>query len=184
MVEGGGRRRTARHEAATIDAGGGRGRAASPGGQACAWEDGRPRRAGTRVGADMNRAAGAVGGRPPRPPRRRRGGRRRADPASRWACGHDGIGPPPLRGRKCVRGRSRDLPGGEEPFRERLRRRGHPEPSRQAPVAQLDRAPDYESGGQEFESLRARHLPSRFQKPSPNGCADLRKSWPDFSPCP
>ena len=30
-----------------------------------------------------------------------------------------------------------------------------------APVAQLDRAPDYESGGQEFESLRARHFPSR-----------------------
>ena len=30
--------------------------------------------------------------------------------------------------------------------------------SRKAPVAQLDRAPDYESGGQEFESLRARHL--------------------------
>src|SRR5579871_3050030 len=28
---------------------------------------------------------------------------------------------------------------------------------RHAPVAQLDRAPDYESGGQEFESLRARH---------------------------
>ena len=27
----------------------------------------------------------------------------------------------------------------------------------QAPVAQLDRAPDYEFGGQEFESLRARH---------------------------
>jgi hypothetical protein len=27
-----------------------------------------------------------------------------------------------------------------------------------APVAQLDRAPDYESGGQEFESLRARHF--------------------------
>jgi hypothetical protein len=26
-----------------------------------------------------------------------------------------------------------------------------------APVAQLDRAPDYESGGQEFESLRVRH---------------------------
>ena len=31
-------------------------------------------------------------------------------------------------------------------------------PSENAPVAQLDRAPDYESGGQEFESLRARHL--------------------------
>ena len=29
-------------------------------------------------------------------------------------------------------------------------------PSENAPVAQLDRAPDYESGGQEFESLRAR----------------------------
>ena len=28
---------------------------------------------------------------------------------------------------------------------------------RQAPVAQLDRAPDYESGGQEFESSPARH---------------------------
>ena len=28
-----------------------------------------------------------------------------------------------------------------------------------APVAQLDRAPDYESGGQEFESLRVRHFP-------------------------
>ena len=30
-------------------------------------------------------------------------------------------------------------------------------PAGKAPVAQLDRAPDYESGGQEFESLRARH---------------------------
>src|SRR5581483_9244975 len=40
-------------------------------------------------------------------------------------------------------------------------RRGSPRGSRffrdlTAPVAQLDRAPDYESGGQEFESLRAR----------------------------
>ena len=37
------------------------------------------------------------------------------------------------------------------------------------PVAQLDRAPDYESGGWEFESLRARqkketgHLTAGFQ---------------------
>jgi hypothetical protein len=30
--------------------------------------------------------------------------------------------------------------------------------AKNAPVAQLDRAPDYESGGQEFESLRARHF--------------------------
>jgi hypothetical protein len=30
--------------------------------------------------------------------------------------------------------------------------------AKNAPVAQLDRALDYESRGQEFESLRARHL--------------------------
>ena len=61
--------------------------------------------------------------------------------------------------------RSRGLPGGEEPFRQRLRRRGHlPDTSRQAPVAQLDRAPDYESGGQRFESFRARHLLPKTRK--------------------
>src|SRR3954471_24811716 len=38
------------------------------------------------------------------------------------------------------------------------RQRGHRTPATNAPVAQLDRAPDYESGGQEFESLRARQL--------------------------
>ncbi|VTZ58941.1 hypothetical protein EMEDMD4_10117 [Sinorhizobium medicae] len=40
-------------------------------------------------------------------------------------------------------------------------------PLRHAPVAQLDRAPDYESGGQEFESLRVRHFlffPANMQK--------------------
>ena len=30
------------------------------------------------------------------------------------------------------------------------------------PVAQLDRAPDYESGGWEFESLRARQIPKTY----------------------
>ncbi len=30
--------------------------------------------------------------------------------------------------------------------------------TRYAPVAQLDRVPDYESGGRRFESSRARHL--------------------------
>src|SRR6266702_3227682 len=35
-----------------------------------------------------------------------------------------------------------------------------------APVAQLDRAPDYESGGQEFESLRARHFRTRPRIPA------------------
>src|SRR5476651_1069048 len=34
-----------------------------------------------------------------------------------------------------------------------------------APVAQLDRAPDYESGGREFESLRARHHLATIQRP-------------------
>src|SRR3954454_12283560 len=32
---------------------------------------------------------------------------------------------------------------------------------RRAPVAQLDRAPDYESGGRRFESVGARHFPFR-----------------------
>src|SRR5690242_1835367 len=36
-----------------------------------------------------------------------------------------------------------------------------PFPGTRAPVAQLDRAPDYESGGQRFESFRARHFPLR-----------------------
>ena len=31
-----------------------------------------------------------------------------------------------------------------------------------APVAQLDRAPDYESGGRTFESFRARHFSLSF----------------------
>ncbi|CUW37738.1 protein of unknown function [Magnetospirillum sp. XM-1] len=32
-------------------------------------------------------------------------------------------------------------------------------PGKSAPVAQLDRAPDYESGGWRFDSFRARHFP-------------------------
>src|SRR5271154_2142265 len=39
-----------------------------------------------------------------------------------------------------------------------------------APVAQLDRAPDYESGGQEFESLRARQLNQRLRQHSDRPC--------------
>ena len=31
-----------------------------------------------------------------------------------------------------------------------------------APLAQLDRASDYESEGREFESLRARHFSSKY----------------------
>jgi hypothetical protein len=41
--------------------------------------------------------------------------------------------------------------------------------AKNAPVAQLDRAPDYESGGQEFESLRARHFDTGLYVP------DIRK---------
>ncbi len=44
-----------------------------------------------------------------------------------------------------------------EPFRERIPH-GNGAVLGQAPVAQLDRAPDYESGGQRFESFRVRHL--------------------------
>jgi hypothetical protein len=36
-----------------------------------------------------------------------------------------------------------------------------------APVAQLDRALDYESRGQEFESLRARHFGTELGTPKP-----------------
>src|SRR3954453_21065295 len=39
-------------------------------------------------------------------------------------------------------------------------------PRENAPVAQLDRAPDYESGGQEFESLRARHFGTKLGTPN------------------
>src|SRR5882757_8682720 len=61
-------------------------------------------------------------------------------------------GPEPV-----ARGRFRDLSHVSECMRHR--RAISPEmPAKNAPVAQLDRALDYESRGQEFESLRARHL--------------------------
>ena len=53
--------------------------------------------------------------------------------------------------------------------------RTHPGPlkpkctSENAPVAQLDRAPDYEFGGQEFESLRARHCTISSPRPAGGG---------------
>ena len=39
------------------------------------------------------------------------------------------------------------------------RKAAHPKDARHAPVAQLDRASDYESEGRTFESFRARHFP-------------------------
>ena len=38
--------------------------------------------------------------------------------------------------------------------------------AKNAPVAQLDRALDYESRGQEFESLRARHFGIKLRTPT------------------
>src|SRR5205085_7832558 len=55
----------------------------------------------------------------------------------------------------------RDRLGGGRALRYRLR---------PAPVAQLDRAPDFESGGQGFESLPAR------QQRSNQNCEELRRS--------
>ncbi len=53
-----------------------------------------------------------------------------------------------------------------------------PGSAQKAPVAQLDRAPDYESGGQEFESLRARQrfndLSLRISAPNRHTCV---RSW-------
>ena len=40
-------------------------------------------------------------------------------------------------------------------------------PSRNAPVAQLDRASDYESEGRTFESFRARHFGTKLGNPKP-----------------
>ena len=63
------------------------------------------------------------------------------------------------RARREMAGAPRPCPcqGGLEPIaKARAKCRYIARPTRKAPVAQLDRAPDYESGGQEFESLRAR----------------------------
>ncbi len=46
------------------------------------------------------------------------------------------------------------------PLRCRFRRKTRPS----APVAQLDRAPDYESGGREFESSPVRHYLFQHQQ--------------------
>ncbi len=54
--------------------------------------------------------------------------------------------------------RSGRIAAGPAPRHRPFRRDAH-----DAPVAQLDRAPDYESGGQEFESLRARQTPPNLR---------------------
>jgi hypothetical protein len=47
--------------------------------------------------------------------------------------------------------------------------------AKNAPVAQLDRALDYESRGQEFESLRARHFGIRYRHRTPPILHPLRE---------
>src|SRR6202163_3836586 len=60
-------------------------------------------------------------------------------------------------------------------------------PAKNAPVAQLDRALDYESRGQEFESLRARHLINDLATTGAccyrdvTGCV-TESRWPKFRP--
>ena len=63
-------------------------------------------------------------------------------------------------------GSARRLPWARRAYSYGARRgplHGFSRATRAAPVAQLDRAPDYESGGQEFESLRARHINTRLR---------------------
>ena len=83
--------------------------------------------------------------------------RRQGDPAPRTAPHSGGAsGPSPGRPpfRSCLAGQNR-LDGASAA-------RGALPAVKQAPVAQLDRAPDYESGGRGFESLRARHSSQRL----------------------
>ena len=89
-------------------------------------------------------------------------------------------GPAPLMlpEKPARQGRAQDL---LLPAAAKAARRPHPRPGRpirrqrrNAPVAQLDRAPDYESGGQEFESLRARTL-SRFSIAFKTSAVSARK---------
>jgi hypothetical protein len=63
-------------------------------------------------------------------------------------------------------GSARRLPWARRAYSYGARRgplHGFSRATRAAPVAQLDRAPDYESGGQEFESLRARQLNQKLR---------------------
>src|SRR3954464_11066256 len=59
-------------------------------------------------------------------------------------------------------------------------------PAKHAPVAQLDRALDYESRGQEFESLRARHntIPQRSMARREMVPADRKNVRAPPQPCP
>src|SRR5208282_3056400 len=77
-------------------------------------------------------------------------------------------------GRRPATARARDLllPARAKAVRGPACFRGAPPPPlpTQAPVAQLDRAPDYESGGREFESLRARQRFQRLNQTLEDGC--------------
>ena len=83
--------------------------------------------------------------------------KRVSGPAGRREEGRDG----PIAGAGMGADRPLHLEFDSPMFRASLRQPMHPASFRaagQAPVAQLDRAPDYGSGGWEFESSRARHF--------------------------
>src|SRR3981189_2653702 len=83
-------------------------------------------------------------------------------------------GPEPV-----ARGRFRDLSHVSECMRHR--RAISPEmPAKNAPVAQLDRALDYESRGQEFESLRARQIATIPNKTANRTPAGMRSVFASF----
>src|SRR5947209_4520634 len=75
-----------------------------------------------------------------------------SSPTARWSSM-----PGAASGREPDR-RGIGLPSGRRAYSNAAVPTGLLHPAGNAPVAQLDRAPDYESGGREFESLRARHF--------------------------
>src|SRR5690606_2111108 len=103
-----------------------------------------------------------------RPPQR--SARPRAEPAVRDALQHgDAVERPaaPAGGQRAGLSHGRACQAARKALSERPRRRTlRVKPALVAPVAQLDRAPDYESGGQRFESFRARHLRTKLGTPA------------------
>ena len=81
-------------------------------------------------------------------------------PAESSVCAHNGKGEPAVNGNKTapVHSLSSDLQASEAWPMVRPSFAKLLSPCDDALVAQLDRAPDYESGGREFESSRARHF--------------------------
>ena len=115
--------------------------------------------------AGVRRRHAGPGGRPSRRRRNRSPRPRRSAPAQ--APARHSCDPPPLQ--SLSKQRIRPPPSA----------RRHALPTPRAPVAQLDRAPDYESGGQRFESFRARHSGTKPRTrfvPAPNPETDAARA--------